>query len=315
MATERPGANEGAVPQGAHGRLSRSPHELRSRINQGVYRLGARLPTQNVLAAEFKVSRDTIQRAMRELQSEQWIKTTQGSGSEVIREVARAQQIHNPPPPDGPSEPEGFESILATAFQGQEVTLDAFCLTTESLADHFGVLARRLADRQNGGESDTLQRSVTMRLLLPSADPRPVFPSAADPEDSRPYERWAAMVDLHVARLRETLAALRRMGFVSEAPIEVRRVPLTPTHKLYLFNNVTALHGLYPLERRMMPLEGDEEVAALDVLGLQSRLFRYEKTTDKTSQGSLFVDSARSWFNSYWDHLGVPFGAVPERSE
>ncbi|MFG2143845.1 GntR family transcriptional regulator [Streptomyces sp. NPDC048696] len=312
MATERPGAQEGEVPQGGKWTAKKIAGELRSRINRGVrgYELGQRLPTHNELANEFSVSLSTVQGAMDELKSEGWIESRQGSQAKVLR----AQQVYTPPAPDGRSAPEGFQSILANAFTAQEVTLDAFCLTTESLADHLGVLARGLAGQRTRDEAG-VPRSIAMRLLLPAADPKPVFPSAADdPDDSRPYERWAAMVDLHILRLRRTLDALRRGGFVSEVRIEVRRVPVTPAFKLYLFNKVTVLQGYYMVEQREMLLDDDERVQALDVLGLQSRLFRYEKSVDTESQGSLLVEAAQKWFDSWWEHIGVASGPAAKRS-
>lgn len=301
MATERPGASEGATPQRGARTAQQIAGELRSRIDRGEtnYGLGQRLPTQRELGEEFGVSRDTIQRAMRELQTEGWIESTQGSGSVVMR----ARRIHTPKARADRPVPVGLGPLISEAFEADEVSLDAYCLTTESLTDHVGVQADRVARRE------VSPRSISLRLLLPSLEPRPVFPAAAhDAQDARPYERWATMVEFHTRRLREKLVALRSGGLVSTVDVDVRRVPLTPSHKLYLFNGTSALHGLYVVEERTMPLSDGTEVQALDVLGLQSTLFHYEKTADADAQGSLFVASAQTWFDSYWDRLGEDEG-------
>lgn len=300
MATERPGASEGATPQEGARTAQQIAGELRSRIDRGEYRLGQLLPTQRELVTDFGVSRDTIQRAMRELQTEGWIESRQGSGSRVIR----ARRIHTPKARAGQPVPVGLGPLISEAFEAEEVSLDAFCLTTESLTDHVGVQADRVARRE------VSPRSISLRLLLPSREPRPAYPAAADdPSDARPHERWATMVEFHTGRLREKLVALRRGGLVSTVDVDVRRAPLTPTHKLYLLNRTSALHGLYVVENRTMPLSDGTEVQALDVLGLQSTLFHYEKTGDADAQGSLFVASAQQWFDSCWENLGVPEGS------
>ena len=51
---------------------------------------GARLPTQMELADHYGVSRDTIQKALKELISEELIISRQGSGSRVVGERAEA---------------------------------------------------------------------------------------------------------------------------------------------------------------------------------------------------------------------------------
>ncbi|EST25312.1 hypothetical protein M877_22550 [Streptomyces niveus NCIMB 11891] len=54
-----------------------------------------------------------------------------------------------------------------------------------------------------------------------------------------------------------------------------------------------------------MRLDDGVEVEALDVLGLGATLFHYLKDQDMESQGSLFVDSAQTWFEKHWAILGA----------
>ncbi|MFD8691518.1 winged helix-turn-helix domain-containing protein [Streptomyces sp. NPDC059651] len=296
MATDRSDTQAGGPSRGATHTARHIADELRSRIDRGVYGVGQLLPTQQELKAEFGVSRDTVQRAMIVLRNENWVETRQGGGSRVIR----TRRLHTSAPrAAGAPGPVGFGLLLAEAFESEHVTLDAYCLTTESLAE--GIKAQAI--RVMSGEVSP--QSVTVRLLLPSRTPRPAFPSAAGaPDDLRPYERWSAMVDAHLGQLRDRLDGLRRDGYVPAAKVLVGRVPITPTHKLYLFNRTSALHGLYVLERRTMTLADGDEVDALDVLGLQSTLFHYEKSEDEQAQGSMFVSSSQIWFDSYWQQYG-----------
>ncbi|CAM5721998.1 hypothetical protein SALBM311S_01836 [Streptomyces alboniger] len=64
--------------------------------------------------------------------------------------------------------------------------------------------------------------------------------------------------------------------------VEIRHTPLTPTFKLYLFNGVEALHGPYEVINRKIMLDSDEEVMALDVLGLGATLTHHVKDADRT---------------------------------
>ncbi|MFE9773871.1 winged helix-turn-helix domain-containing protein [Streptomyces sp. NPDC005931] len=57
---------------------------MRGRTADGTYPLRSFLPSRRDLAEEFGVSRDTVQRAMREPAGEGWIESRQGGGSRVV---------------------------------------------------------------------------------------------------------------------------------------------------------------------------------------------------------------------------------------
>ncbi|MER5780650.1 GntR family transcriptional regulator [Streptomyces mobaraensis] len=59
--------------------------ELRYRINSGTYRLGERLPSEDVLAAALEVGRTTLRDALEVLQTEGLVKKRHGSGTYVTR--------------------------------------------------------------------------------------------------------------------------------------------------------------------------------------------------------------------------------------
>ena len=56
-----------------------------SRIDAGVWAEGDQVPSENELAREFKVARMTVNRALRELTSEQVLTRVQGSGTFVTQ--------------------------------------------------------------------------------------------------------------------------------------------------------------------------------------------------------------------------------------
>ena len=56
-----------------------------SRILNGDWPENARVPSENKLTAELKVSRMTVHRALRELTSEGWLERTQGAGTFVAQ--------------------------------------------------------------------------------------------------------------------------------------------------------------------------------------------------------------------------------------
>ncbi|MFE4603521.1 winged helix-turn-helix domain-containing protein, partial [Kitasatospora indigofera] len=68
----RPDRCGGDAP--ARGRETwRVAEELRARLADGTYPVGSLIPPQRELADRFHVSRDTVQRALKELAGEGWI--------------------------------------------------------------------------------------------------------------------------------------------------------------------------------------------------------------------------------------------------
>ena len=65
---------------------------LRNNINNGTFKHGDRIPTENELALQFNVSRDTVRKAISRLEEESLLKRVQGSGTYVnlpdIREIS-----------------------------------------------------------------------------------------------------------------------------------------------------------------------------------------------------------------------------------
>ncbi|MDZ4744289.1 MAG: GntR family transcriptional regulator [Verrucomicrobiota bacterium] len=65
------------------GKIELITYELKKRIYTGELKSGDKIPTQNELATLYKVSRDTLNKAIKELVSDGWIKTSKKGGSLV----------------------------------------------------------------------------------------------------------------------------------------------------------------------------------------------------------------------------------------
>ncbi|MFF1305643.1 GntR family transcriptional regulator [Streptomyces sp. NPDC058307] len=275
--------------------FQRVADELRGRMTDGTYPMGSFLPSQRDLAEEFGVSRDTVSRVMRELVNEGWVETRQGSGSRVIK----TQRIQSSTPKASRSRHgTTLGPLISEAFEQPEVTLDVSTLTSESLDAHI----RLQAERIRGGY--IAPQRIVLRMLLPDATlPLPYPQVKHDRNDSRLRERLRRIAEVHTASLEESLRALQTEEFVPSVDVRIHRTPLTPTFKLYLFNGVEALHGPYEVIERKIVLDSDEEITALDVLGLGATLTHHVKDEDPNSPGTVFVDSMQKWFDSVWNLL------------
>ncbi|MEU6259038.1 winged helix-turn-helix domain-containing protein [Streptomyces sp. NPDC047043] len=277
--------------------FQRVSDELRARMTDGTYARGSFLPSQRDLAEEFGVSRDTIQRALRELASEGWIESRQGSGSRVIK----TQRIQSSTPKASRTR-RGMTlgPLISEAFEQPEVTLDVYTLTSESLDAHI----RLQAERIHGGVIKP--QRIALRMLLPDRALVLPYPRAKDDKDDlRPLQRLHAITQRHTDSLRGLLKDLKTEKLVNDIDVQIRYAPLIPTFKLYLLNGVEVLHGMYEVIERQMELDSGEVVTALDVLGLGATLTHQLKDADAESSGSIFVDSMQVWFNSVWDRLAV----------
>ncbi|WLW54025.1 winged helix-turn-helix domain-containing protein [Streptomyces sp. YU58] len=275
--------------------FQRIADELRGRMTDGTYPLGSFLPSQRDLAEELEVSRDTVQRALRELSNEGWIASRQGSGSRVVK----TQRIQSPTPKATRSR-HGMTlgPLISEAFEQPEVALDVYTLTSETLDAHI----RLQVERIRGGA--IAPERIALRILLPDESlPLPYPRHRDDRDDPRLRVRLNTITERHTASLRGSLLELKTEGWVPSVDVEIRHAPLTPTFKLYLFNGTEALHGLYEVIERKIMLDSGEEITALDVLGLGATLTHHVKDTDPNSSGTVFVESMQKWFDSVWNLL------------
>lgn len=68
---------------------------LAKRIADGIYPIGAMLPTEVELCEEFEISRYTVREALRRLTEDGLVRRRQGSGSQVIQDRADAGYVHS----------------------------------------------------------------------------------------------------------------------------------------------------------------------------------------------------------------------------
>ncbi|MFJ4243318.1 GntR family transcriptional regulator [Streptomyces iakyrus] len=267
--------------------------ELRERMASGRYPLNSFLPPQRELADEFGVSRDTVQRVLKELKSEGWIESRQGASCRVV-----TPQHHSPASSRRSDRMATLGSLMSAAFEHREVTLDVYTLTSESLEVHIRLQAERIRSGEIAPER------IALRVLLPSESLELPYPRALYAADA-PHlrDRFRTITQRSTESLSHVLRDLEAAKLVPTVEFHIRHAPLTPTFKLYVINGVEVLHGLYQVVERELVLDSGEQVRALDVLGLGATLTRHVEDDDPDSAGSVFVDTMRKWYESVWDLL------------
>lgn len=256
---------------------------LRDRIRSGQLQRGSRLPTQRALTEEFGANRTVVRQALAMLEREGYL-SSRGRG-------APALVTH--PSAEAPR-PAGVEVAdrIAVAFQAKDISIDAFTLTTETLAS---ALAAPLMAISTG---ELTPRSITVRVLLPSPDTPLAFPRlVSDAEDARPRARLRQIIRTFATSLRHQLTSLAEMRLVPKVHVELRSVPITPVQKLYLLNGTEVLSAYYQVLPRTVQYE-DEQLEIYDVLGLSSKIFQDSEPA--------FVEETQAWFESLWSTLAEP---------
>ncbi|MFF8944575.1 winged helix-turn-helix domain-containing protein [Streptomyces sp. NPDC014864] len=273
----------------------RVSEELRARMADSTYPQSSFLPSQRDLAKEFGVSRDTVQRVLRELSNEGWIQSRRGSGSRVLKN----QRIQSSAAKATRSR-RGLTlgPLISEAFEQEEVTLDVYTLTSESLDAHMRLQAERI-------RAGIIQpRRISLRMLLPSTSLPLPYPRATEDQHAPLLrDRLHAITERHTDSLRGVLRDLQTEKLVPSVDVRIRHTPLTPAFKLYVINGVEVLFGPYEVIERPVVLDSGEEIRALDVLGLGATLTHHVRDADPNSPGSVFVTSMQAWFASVWTLL------------
>jgi DNA-binding transcriptional regulator YhcF (GntR family) len=269
--------------------------ELRRRILAQEYPEGGVLPSQRELATSFGVSRDTVQRALRELREEGWITSRQGSGSRV---VIKAPRVTSPADDVPRMRRVGMDWFVERAFSQAEVRLDVSCLTSESLDSHL-----RAKSEQILAGSAAAPQKVRLRMILPDRDMELPFPrNIAAPDDKRVVDRLLGISDRCLSSLEDTLLYLRANGPVQEVDFVVRRVRVAPMFKLFLLNETECFQAMYKLVRRRIPLSGTEEVEAIDILSVGATGTYFDKGDGVDDAQAAWVKDQQDWFDSLWEY-------------
>ncbi|MGW3551343.1 winged helix-turn-helix domain-containing protein [Streptomyces griseoincarnatus] len=286
----------GSVNEEGIGRRSAQVEEiLRSRIADGTYPVGRLLPAQRELAPALGVSKTTLSGVLRRLAQDGLVENKQGSGSKVLRTLPAKPRTR----PDGEMPvPHALGAWIERVFrQAEDVSLDVFTLTSETLHGHLQREAERILV-----EKRTPPRSLRVRMLVPSEDMPLPYPRAKDPSDPRIHERWQAMARRYAREMDQLVRKLSEAGI--DARSEFRRVDLAPSFKLYIINGQHMLHGLYLPEETVITLddEAETQVEAVDALGAFSRLHYINAESPNPGEAALFADY-RAWFARAWDVL------------
>jgi DNA-binding transcriptional regulator YhcF (GntR family) len=272
---------------------------LRGEILDGVFRVGARIPSQAELESRFQVSRPTVQRALGELRKGGFIDNHRGRPSEVLPWRERGTSVS----PIEAKEPEPAFASLAThieeAFRRPRITIDAYSLTAETLNAALTLQVQQIRSGRPKPES------IHVRVLLPSQDAQLAIPRlAADPDDDRPLRRLRQLVRGHGITLRTSMYGL---GGDVESSVEFRTVPITPLHKLYLINGEVALFGHYRVIKRPVRFSDGQSEDIFDVLGVDATLFPHRRDPgDPHCADSRFVAESYAWFDSLWQTIAEP---------
>ncbi len=285
MSEDRSDGEGGATYQWVRG-------ELLNRLTDGTYVLDSRLPSQRELAEEFNVSRDTVQKVLRELAGEGWITSRQGSGTRVIRGQSPISS------PGGRSV--SLEELMDEAFQKPEVTLDVYTLSSETLAFQI-----HRQDEQIRLKRPKLQR-IALRMLLPAKNlTGRQYPKAVDDkDDAAVWERHLDTMRRSTDAIQEKLQGLKAEGYVPSVDLEIRYVNLQPTQKVYLVNGTAMLSAPYvPVMRPIYLVAHDKHVEAFDVLGVGAPLTYDVKDDHEHSPASQRVANHRKWFDAMWELL------------
>jgi DNA-binding transcriptional regulator YhcF (GntR family) len=271
--------------------------DLRGEILDGTWPMGAPLPTHADLTARFNVSRITVQRALKQLQDEGYVVSRQGKGTTVAdwRSARRTGRRRE-------SAPKTLKRHVARAFEAEHVTIDAYCLTAETLHNALADPVDRII------EGEITPASIRLRLLLPSLQAQLAVPRRIDGlDDDWPLRHLRRLMSGHAYQIRHRVMALAERLPGADVTVRMRTVAITPTKKTYLLNGREVLEGDYRITKRSMRLEETGETTEVyDVLGLGALLFRHVRDEgDEESEGSLKVEESKLWFDSYWDSIAT----------
>ncbi|KAA0942957.1 GntR family transcriptional regulator [Streptomyces apricus] len=262
---------------------------LRDRIRAGTLRAGDRLPTQAELAEEFGVERGTVRQALRALQDD-------GLLSNVSK--GSPPRIADTPPTRDEPQPTmvGLAPRLVEAFGARHVSVDAACLTAETLMLALGEPVRLIHEGRIRPES------IDVRILLPSRDIDLAFPVSVKTQENGEdpvHQRWLEMRNAQGHVLRHNLRSLRTSHGI-DVRVTFRALPFTPPVKLYLLNGTEALIAYYMIMRREEA--GDSGTLDMyDTLGSTSLLFSFEERTGQ--RDAAFVEQSQKWFDALWETI------------
>ena len=244
---------------------------------------GEKLPSGTALAEHYGVARMTVQQAVRVLRDEGLVVSRTGSGVFVRERTER---------------PVGLRPHMERAFEAQDVTLDFFGFSGETLQ---GAMQEPL-DKIRAGR--LTPRSIRVRALVPDGEKPWTLPCDVRTREDDPAfrARVHGIMRRHMETLTHSVTGLAQLGLVESATAEVRSQPAPPLFKLYIINGREAFHGFYPVREHALKIDGSTH-NVFDLIGKDTTLFHQEASDDPDALGSQFVSQATTWFESIWTNI------------
>ena len=215
--------------------------------------------------------------------------------------AAAGRPIIGPPVFAAPSI--GLRPFIEQAFAREHVVIDFAGFSGETL---HGAVQEPLDKIRMGLIKPT---TVTLRLLLPDTSRPMVLPCRVDDlSDDPDYRaRMHQLTTRHAYAIVDTLQELTRLGLIKEASALIRAHPAPPMFKLYILNGEEVFFGLYPIVKHSIPFaNGPRDI--YDLMGKDAVVFHHSIHSNQSAD-TPYVEQARAWFDSMWDHISYEFPA------
>jgi hypothetical protein len=215
--------------------------------------------------------------------------------------AAAGSAIAGPPVFAAPSI--GLRPFIEHAFTREHVAIDFAGFSGETL---HGAIQEPLDKIRLGLIKP---ETVTLRLLLPDTSRPMVLPCRVDDlSDDPDYRtRMHQLTSRHAYAIVDTLQELTRLGVIKEASTQIRAHPAPPMFKLYILNGEEVFFGLYPIVKHNIPFaNGARDI--YDLMGKDAVVFHHSIHSSQPADAP-YVEQARAWFNSMWDHISYEFPA------
>jgi hypothetical protein len=197
----------------------------------------------------------------------------------------------------------GLRPFIEQAFTREHVVIDFAGFSGETL---HGAIQEPLDKIRLGLIKP---ETVTLRLLLPDTSRPMVLPCRVeDLGDDPDYRaRMHQLTSRHAYAIVDLLQELTRLGLISEASTQIRAHPAPPMFKMYILNGEEVFFGLYPIVKHNIPFaNGDRDI--YDLMGKDAVVFHHSIHSSQPADAP-YVEQARAWFNSMWDHISYEFPA------
>lgn len=264
-------------------------NRLKAAILTGKFAPGEVLPSNKRLQGHFGVARETVKSAFKILTDLKLVVIQQGKLPRVRIKTHRTVELR---------------PHVEALFQENHVAIDFAGFSGETLR---GVIAEPL-DRIRLGEltpQDIRLRVMVSNMRLPMALPTPVEPTE-DP--TRVTARMARITDRALEAITHEVNELEELGLIKSGSVEIRTHGIAPVFKLFVLNETEGFFGFYPIVEHTVVVEGDR-VPIYDPMGKDAALLHFSSSGENSEQGEMFVNAARTWFNSVWDTVAQPWEA------